>query len=206
MPHWTQVSEPRSKPPFPVEVGLFGLPTVINNVETLANVPIILRKGGAAFAGTGTQESCGTKLFCVSGHVARPGLYEVPFGVTLGGFPSDSRVNIAHIHEGAATCVCPVVVNTQLTAGEVTVSNGLASFTKSNIPVTAEVAQSLIDIGYTVPGQAWTYWNMGPGPGPSYLDTDHKHDWSEKTGRTAASHLVAVAKALAANPIPAPPE
>ncbi len=71
--------------------------------------------------------------------------------------------------------------------------------------VIAEVAQSLIDIGYTVPGQAWTYWNMGPGPGPSYLETDHKHDWSEKTGRTAASNLVAVARALAANPIPAPP-
>jgi multimeric flavodoxin WrbA len=70
--------------------------------------------------------------------------------------------------------------------------------------VIAEVAQSLIDIGYTVPGQAWTYWNMGPGPGPSYLETDHKHDWSEKTGRTAASNLVAVAKALAANPIPPP--
>jgi NADH-quinone oxidoreductase subunit F len=75
--------EPRSKPPFPVEVGLFGKPTAINNVETLANVPIILRKGGALFAKTGTQESTGTKLFCVSGHVERPGLYEVPFGKTL---------------------------------------------------------------------------------------------------------------------------
>jgi multimeric flavodoxin WrbA len=71
--------------------------------------------------------------------------------------------------------------------------------------VIAEVAQSLIDIGYTIPGQAWTYWNMGPGPGPSYLETDHKHDWSEQTGRTAASNLVAVARALAARPIPAPP-
>ncbi len=75
--------EPRSKPPFPVEVGLFGKPTVINNVETFANVPIILRKGGAVFAKTGTAESTGTKLFCVSGHVERPGLYEVPFGTTL---------------------------------------------------------------------------------------------------------------------------
>jgi multimeric flavodoxin WrbA len=70
--------------------------------------------------------------------------------------------------------------------------------------VIAEVAQSLIDIGYTVPGQAWTYWNMGPGPGPSYLETDHKHDWSERTGRTAAANLVAVARALEARPIPAP--
>jgi multimeric flavodoxin WrbA len=71
--------------------------------------------------------------------------------------------------------------------------------------VIASMAQALIDIGYTVPGQAWTYWNMGPGPGPSYLETEHKHDWSEKTGRTAAANLVAVARALAAHPIPAPP-
>jgi multimeric flavodoxin WrbA len=71
--------------------------------------------------------------------------------------------------------------------------------------VIAEIAQSLIDIGYTVPGQAWTYWNMGPGPGPSYLETQHKHDWSERTGRTAASNLAAVARALDARPIPAPP-
>jgi multimeric flavodoxin WrbA len=71
--------------------------------------------------------------------------------------------------------------------------------------VIANVAQALIDIGYTVPGQAWTYWNMGPGPGPSYLETDHKHDWSAKTGRTAAQNLVAVARALEQAPIPPPP-
>ncbi len=76
--------EPRSKPPFPVDVGLFGMPTVVNNVETLANVPWILREGGAAFAAIGTPVSTGSKLFCLSGDVARPGLYEVPFGATLG--------------------------------------------------------------------------------------------------------------------------
>jgi multimeric flavodoxin WrbA len=70
--------------------------------------------------------------------------------------------------------------------------------------VIAEVAQALIDIGYTVPGQAWTYWNMGPGPGPSYLESDHKHDWSARTGRTAAQNLVAVAAALSATPMPVP--
>jgi multimeric flavodoxin WrbA len=68
--------------------------------------------------------------------------------------------------------------------------------------VIAEVAQGLIDIGFTVPGQAWTYWNMGPGPGPSYTETDHKHEWSAKTGRTMAANLSAVATALNANPIP----
>lgn len=76
--------EPRSKPPFPVEVGLFGCPTAINNVETLANVPWIVLEGGAAFARIGSGSSTGTKLFCVSGAVARPGLYEVPFGIRLG--------------------------------------------------------------------------------------------------------------------------
>ncbi len=76
--------EPRNKPPFPVEVGLFGKPTVVNNVETLANVPLILRDGGEAFARIGTEGSTGPKLFCLSGNVARPGVYEVDFGATLG--------------------------------------------------------------------------------------------------------------------------
>jgi len=76
--------EPRSKPPFPVQFGLFGRPTVINNVETLANVPILLQMGGEAWAGLGTEGSAGIKLFCVSGSVTRPGLFEVPFGLTLG--------------------------------------------------------------------------------------------------------------------------
>ena len=70
--------------------------------------------------------------------------------------------------------------------------------------VIAELAQGAIDIGFTVPGQAWTYWNMGPGPGPSYEDTDHGHEWSRTTGETAARNLHAAAKALAASPIPAP--
>jgi NADH-quinone oxidoreductase subunit F len=75
--------EPRNKPPFPVEVGLFGKPTVVNNVETLANIPLILRMGGEAYAAIGTEGSTGPKLFCLSGHVARPGTYEVEFGATL---------------------------------------------------------------------------------------------------------------------------
>jgi NADH-quinone oxidoreductase subunit F len=69
--------------PLPVEKGLFQKPTVINNVETLVNVPQIVLEGGAAFAAIGTEQSTGPKLFCLSGHVARPGVYEVPFGATL---------------------------------------------------------------------------------------------------------------------------
>ena len=75
--------EPRNKPPFPVEVGLFGKPTVVNNVETLANIPLILEMGGDAYAQIGTEGSTGPKLFCLSGHVERPGVYEVEFGATL---------------------------------------------------------------------------------------------------------------------------
>jgi hypothetical protein len=66
------------------------------------------------------------------------------FAVTLGGFPAGSTVNIAHIHEGATTCVCPVVVNTLIKAGDVTVNNGLASFTVTNIPVDAAVANRIL--------------------------------------------------------------
>ena len=75
--------EPRNKPPFPVQAGLFGKPTVVNNVETLVNVLEILRIGGPAYAAIGTKDSTGTRLFCLSGAVARPGVYEVPFGATL---------------------------------------------------------------------------------------------------------------------------
>ncbi len=75
--------EPRNKPPFPVQSGLFHKPTVINNVETLVNVLDVISSGGPAFAAMGTAGSTGTKLFCVSGNVSRPGVYEVPFGITL---------------------------------------------------------------------------------------------------------------------------
>jgi NADH-quinone oxidoreductase subunit F len=75
--------EPRSKPPFPVEKGLFGKPTVENNVETLVNVLPILTMGAPAYAAIGTGRSTGPKLFCVSGSVDRPGVYELPFGATL---------------------------------------------------------------------------------------------------------------------------
>lgn len=62
--------------------------------------------------------------------------------------------------------------------------------------VISEITGGLIDIGYTIPPQAWTYWNKGPGPGESYLQTDYRHDWSAKTGRQAATNLALTAKAL----------
>jgi NADH-quinone oxidoreductase subunit F len=76
--------EPRNKPPFPVEKGLFGKPTGINNVETLVNVLEVLSMGGLEYAKLGTPDSTGTRLFCLSGCVESPGVYEVEHGITLG--------------------------------------------------------------------------------------------------------------------------
>jgi multimeric flavodoxin WrbA len=70
--------------------------------------------------------------------------------------------------------------------------------------VISEISGALGDIGYTIPGQAWTYWNRGPGPGKEYLECEEGREWSHSTGRTAAANLVAVAAALAAKPAPPP--
>ncbi len=114
--------EPRNKPPFPVEVGLFGKPTVVNNVETLANVLDIVLEGGAAFARTGTAQSTGTRLFCLSGNIERPGVYEVPFGTTLGtllelagGVPGGRRLGAILLGGAAGTFVRPDEVGLRLT-------------------------------------------------------------------------------------------
>jgi len=114
--------EPRNKPPFPVEVGLFGAPTAINNVETLANVPLILELGGEAYAATGTEGSAGPKLFCLSGHVARPGTYEVEFGATLrdliemaGGIPGGRAIRAILLGGAAGVFVGPDQLDLQLT-------------------------------------------------------------------------------------------
>jgi NADH-quinone oxidoreductase subunit F len=114
--------EPRNKPPFPVEVGLFGKPTVVNNVETLANVPLILNEGSAAFAGIGTEGSSGPKLFCVSGNVAKPGVYEISFGTTLrqllelaGGVPGGREIRTILLGGAAGAFIGPDDVDVPLT-------------------------------------------------------------------------------------------
>ncbi len=75
--------QPRIKPPFPAQKGLFGKPTLINNVETIACIPSIIKNGGFWFASLGTQKNGGTKLFAVSGKVKKPGIYELPMGTSL---------------------------------------------------------------------------------------------------------------------------
>ena len=75
--------QPRLKPPFPAIKGLFGNPTIVNNVETLMNVPFIIDKGGAWFNDLGIGRSGGTRIVCVSGHVNKPGVFELPMGITF---------------------------------------------------------------------------------------------------------------------------
>ncbi len=114
--------EPRNKPPFPVEVGLFGRPTVVNNVETLVNVLPIVRDGGAAYARRGTTTSTGPKLFCLSGAVARPGVYEVELGATLrevielaGGVPEGRSLRAVLLGGAAGAFATPAELDVPLT-------------------------------------------------------------------------------------------
>jgi len=101
---------------------LFGKPTLVNNVETLVNVPAIVLEGGAAYAAIGTERSTGTKLFCVSGHVGRPGVYEVVFGTTLreliqlaGGVGGSGKLQAVLVGGAAGAFVSPAELDTPLT-------------------------------------------------------------------------------------------
>lgn len=97
-----KIGQPRLKPPFPAIAGLYGKPTIVNNVETLANVPRIVLKGAEWYRKNGTEKSPGTKVFSVSGHVRKPGNYEVQFGTTMrelvydyaGGMRGDRKIKI----------------------------------------------------------------------------------------------------------------
>ena len=114
--------EPRNKPPFPTQAGLFRQPTVVNNVETLVNVPEIIRNGGAAYARTGTENSSGVRLFCLCGHVAHPGVYEIAMGITLrqlielaGGVAGNGRLQAVLLGGAAGAFVAPSELDTPLT-------------------------------------------------------------------------------------------
>ena len=129
--------EPRNKPPFPVQHGLFNKPTVVNNVETLANVLPIMIEGGAMAAKIGTPDSAGSRLFCMSGHVAQPGVYEVPMGTTLGqlmevagGISGSGKMQCALLGGAAGAFVRPDEMNLKLThedtrAAGVTLGSGV---------------------------------------------------------------------------------
>ncbi|MFA5676051.1 MAG: NADH-ubiquinone oxidoreductase-F iron-sulfur binding region domain-containing protein [Christensenellales bacterium] len=105
--------EPRQKPPFPFQSGLFGKPTIINNVETLANIPVIIFKGGEWYSGFGTEQSKGTKVFALAGNVVNTGIVEVPIGTPLGdiifeiggGTPGKKKFKSAQIGGPSGGCV-----------------------------------------------------------------------------------------------------
>src|SRR5215813_7632560 len=101
---------PRIKPPFPAVVGLYGCPTIINNVETLSSVPSIIREGGEAYANRGTPRNGGTRMLCVAGHVRKPGIYEIPLGMNMkkfiyevaGGIPEGRKLKA--VIPGGSSC------------------------------------------------------------------------------------------------------
>ncbi len=101
---------PRIKPPFPAVVGLYGCPTIINNVETLSAVPSIIREGGEAYANRGTPKNGGTRLLCVAGHINKPGIYEIPLGMNMkkfiyeiaGGIPRGKKLKA--VIPGGSSC------------------------------------------------------------------------------------------------------
>jgi len=122
-----KLGQPRVRPPFPAQKGggLYSEPTVVNNVETLANVPWIMREGGDAFKKIGTEQSAGTKVFCLSGHVKNQGNYELEFGATFrellydhGGGPLDGHEFKAVLPSGASGPIVPLtdeVLDTPMT-------------------------------------------------------------------------------------------
>ncbi|HEX3011422.1 MAG TPA: NADH-quinone oxidoreductase subunit NuoF, partial [Syntrophomonadaceae bacterium] len=111
---------PRLKPPFPAEAGYWEKPTNINNVETLANVPWIIDKGGSAFAGMGTEKSKGTKVFALAGKIKRGGLVEVPMGVSLreiiftigGGIKEDKKIKAVQMGGPSGGCIPASLLDT----------------------------------------------------------------------------------------------
>jgi NADH:ubiquinone oxidoreductase subunit F (NADH-binding) len=104
---------PRMRPPYPSKFGLWGVPTVINNVETMANVPMIINKGAAWYAGIGTEKSKGTKVFALAGQLNNTGLIEVPMGITLreivyemgGGVPNGRHFKAAQTGGPSGGCI-----------------------------------------------------------------------------------------------------
>jgi len=109
---------PRIKPPFPAVVGLYGCPTIINNVETLSAVPAIILEGGEAYAKRGTPKNGGTRLLCVAGHIGKPGIYEIPLGMNMkkfiyemaGGIPGGRKLK-AVIPGGSS---CPILSESEI--------------------------------------------------------------------------------------------
>jgi NADH-quinone oxidoreductase subunit F len=167
---------PRIRPPFPAVVGLYGSPTVINNVETLSSVPAILYRGGEWYSGLGSPKNGGTRLFCISGHVNRPGIYELPMGFNLkrmieevaGGIPNGRKLKA--VIPGGSSCPLlkaeeidlPMDFDSLAKAGSMLGSGGLVVIDESTCMV--ELAQRIMHFyahescGWCIPCREGTNW------------------------------------------------
>jgi NADH-quinone oxidoreductase subunit F len=167
---------PRIRPPFPAVVGLYGSPTVINNVETLSAVPSILHRGGEWYAGLGSPKNGGTRLFCISGHVNRPGIYELPMGFNLkrmieevaGGIPNGRKLKA--VIPGGSSCPLlkaeeidlPMDFDSLAKAGSMLGSGGLVVIDESTCMV--DLARRIMHFyahescGWCIPCREGTNW------------------------------------------------
>jgi len=167
---------PRIKPPFPAVVGLYGCPTVINNVESLSSVPAIILEGGEAYALRGTPKNGGTRLLCISGHVNKPGIYEIPLGMNMrkfidevaGGVPGGKKVK-AVIPGGSS---CPLLTGDEIDiamdydtlakAGSMLGSGGMVVFDEDTCMV--DLARRIMHFyahescGWCIPCREGTSW------------------------------------------------
>jgi NADH-quinone oxidoreductase subunit F len=148
---------PRQRPPFPAQEGLWGKPTNINNVETWANVPLVLRKGGAAYAAIGTAKSTGTKIFSLIGRIQNTGLVEVPMGITLreivydigGGVKDGKALKAVQTGGPAGGCIpaclidLPVDYDSLVQAGSMMGSGGMVVMDETTCMV--DVARYFLD-------------------------------------------------------------
>jgi bidirectional [NiFe] hydrogenase diaphorase subunit len=166
---------PRPRPPYPAQAGLFGAPTLINNVETYANVPAIIRNGGAWYAKIGTEKSTGTKVFALAGRVQNTGLVEVPMGITLreivfeigGGIPDGRKFKAVQTGGPSGGCLpaefldMPVDYESLAQAGSIMGSGGMIVMDESSCMV--DVAKYFMDFcmtescGKCVPCRVGTY-------------------------------------------------
>ncbi len=171
--------QPRPRPPYPAEIGLFGQPTLLNNVETLANIPAIIRNGGEWFAAIGTEKSKGTKVFALAGQISNTGLIEVPMGISLreiietigGGVPSGRRFKAVQTGGPSGGCIpedqldLAVDYDSLRSAGSIMGSGGMIVMDESSSMV--EVARYFMEFcmdescGKCIPCRAGTYQMHG---------------------------------------------
>ena len=143
--------QPRPRPPYPAERGVFGHPTLINNVETFANIPAILRRGAAWFAQTGTERSKGTKVFALAGAIRNAGLIEVPMGISLrdivfeigGGIPGDRKFKAVQTGGPSGGCIPEEFLDTPVDYETLT---RLGSIMGSGGMVVIDETSSMVDV------------------------------------------------------------